>query len=119
MKALALMTDSRASVRRVVTACCGGHRPAPDCLCCAECVTNGAPCDAAARAEIAHDDRERVAALRQAFLRAEHLEIVATLADHAEMVAELDDALRGLHLATLGAVAVLPPLYPQVHGALS
>jgi hypothetical protein len=117
----AVVTGTLALVeeRRVVTVCCGGHRPAPDCLCCAECVTNGAPVDPAIRAVIAHDDRERVARLRQALRRAEHLEIIAQLADHTEMVAGLDDALRDLYSATSGAVAVLPPMYPHEQGVLS
>lgn len=58
----------------VVIVCCGGHRPTADCLCCHECVTGvtTARLDPAIRALLVHDQRERAAALRMAFRRAEH-----------------------------------------------
>ena len=66
---------------REVTVCCGGHRPASGCLCLAECVTNSdvSRLDPAVRAVVAHDDRERRAALRMTARRAEQLLVAAAI----------------------------------------
>lgn len=66
MKALAIPSEGR-----VVTVCCGGHRPSSTCTCCAECVTNSdfGRIDPAIRAVIAADDREYDAMLRPTYRR--------------------------------------------------
>jgi len=63
----------------VVTVCCGGHRPTPDCPCCLEC-----PCqagDPAVRALLASGARAHDAALRMALRRAFHLVTAAGIKD--------------------------------------
>jgi hypothetical protein len=94
-RALAVPEDGR-----LVTVCCGGHRPASNCGCCAECTTNAEVGRTApeARAAEAADDRNRAVARR----------LSARRAKHAVITAALDDCLRGLCLATAHAVAVLP-----------
>lgn len=88
----------------VVTVCCGGHRPAADCVCCYECVTGVATAglDLAIRAVLARDERERHAALRMALRRAFHLVCAA----------EIDDQLRDLVTtirSTVGITRVFEP----------
>lgn len=96
---------------RVVTVCCGDHRPAPDCLCCCECVTgaSAAELDPAIRAVLAHDKRERHVAMRMAVRRAFYLVTVA----------ELDDHLSDLAAATRAAVRVATQDLPHFEGSLA
>lgn len=82
---------------RVVTVCCGDHRPALDCLCCCECPTGAsvAELDPAIRALLAHDKRERTAALRLTMRRAFHAVTVMALNEHlADLVAATNAAVR-------------------------
>jgi hypothetical protein len=92
VKALAIPMEGR-----VVTACCGGHRPASDCPCCAECVTNadGGRLDPALRAVIAADEREIAGWLRPGYRR-----VVGVLEREA-----LWDDLRQLERVTHSAIA--------------
>src|SRR5687767_10059409 len=82
---------------RVVTACCGGHRPASTCTCCAECVTNSdvGRLDPALRAIVAADEREIAGWVRPGYRR-----IVGALAREA-----LWDDLRTLGRVTHAAIA--------------
>ena len=82
-RALAIPDDGR-----VVTACCGGHRPASDCLCCDECISN---------ADIGRQEPEiRAAAARAARGRATQRRLNARRAEHAVTVAAIDDLLRSV-----------------------
>lgn len=92
---------------RVVTVCCGDHRPAAGCLCCCECPTGVATAelDPAIRALLAHDKRERLAALRASYRRAEHAVGL--------------DGYWDLFRATAHAVRVLPQCFPHLEGSLT
>jgi len=95
----------------VVTVCCGGHRPAGDCVCCLECPdgTETARLDPAIRAVLAHDDRERNAAVRMAMRRAFHLVTAAEIEAH----------LADLAAATAAAVRVVAVDLPHFEGSLT
>lgn len=97
-RALAIPEDGR-----VVTLCCGGHHPASDCACCAECTTNAdlGRLTPGVRAVIAHNERVHATALRLNLRRAEQLAVMA------DLVAIRDQRLRHLGLAFAGAVAAL------------
>lgn len=87
---------------RVVTVCCGDHRPAAGCLCCIECPVafNNDP---ALLALLATGERARNAALRMTLRRAFHLVTVAAIEDH----------LRDLSTATQSWVAVTYAFKPD------
>ena len=94
-RALAIPDDGR-----VVTACCGGHRPASECLCCGECVTNAAVgrMTPGERAAVARETRARVAARRAARL------LTDRRAEQLVTCAAIDDCLRPLVEATTNVV---------------
>lgn len=103
MTALALRPEGR-----VVTHCCGGHRPAPGeastCTCCPECVSNArrGRYSAAARRLVAHMERCLLASRRATYRRAEYAVGVAGLCDldratvHAVRALLLDPPVRGV-----------------------
>ncbi|GAA1281856.1 hypothetical protein [Saccharothrix xinjiangensis] len=99
----------------VVTACCGGHRPAPgeasSCPCCAECVTNAdvqaRPVDV--RAEQARADRERLAAWWPA------ARATARYAQQLLVHGAIEDQVRPLAEAVRHAIALPPqPVRPEL-----
>lgn len=96
---------------RVVTHCCGLHRPpageASVCVCCPECVSNArrARYSAESRLGVARLERCVVANRRATYRRAEYLTGIAEVAD--------------LDRATAHAVRVLAPIDPPMHGRLT
>ncbi|MEU4804398.1 hypothetical protein [Actinosynnema sp. NPDC023587] len=114
--ALALLPIGTACVGvRVVTVCCGGHRPAhgeaSTCSCCTDCVTN-----AGGRAEV---PAERVRADRAATAaRLARLRATVRRAVHVVIHDAVDAHVRPLADATRHAVAIPPqqarPALPEL-----
>jgi hypothetical protein len=108
---------------RVVTHCCGDHRPVPGeasvCVCCPECVTNAVlarylPEIRRCVARWQRDDAApRLLRLRAAYRRVEHALAVEAMWDCER------GEVRSLGEALGHAVAVLPLEYPAVHGRLT